>query len=75
MECYPHVYAQVINGALYPLYPDNKLYIFPLSALKRGSWVVERVVGPGELRTPDDSLREQLKKLQITREIQMTFIT
>jgi hypothetical protein len=37
-----------------------------LMTQKKGSWVVERVVGSGELRAPDDSLREQLKRLQIT---------
>ena len=41
----------------------------PPSAQKKGSWVVERVVGSGELRAPDDSLREQLKRLQITRKV------
>ena len=39
------------------------------SAQRKGSWVVERVVGSGELRTPDDSLREQMKRLQITSEV------
>ena len=43
--------------------------LLPPSAQKKGSWVVERVVGSGELRAPDDSLREQLKRLQITREV------
>ena len=43
--------------------------LVPPSAKKKGSWVVERVVGSGELRVPDDSLREQLKRLQITREV------
>ena len=37
--------------------------------------MVERVVGPGELRAPDDSLREQLKRLQITREIFIKWYT
>ena len=39
------------------------------SALKKGSWVVKRVVSSGELKAPDDPLREQLKRLQITREV------
>ena len=43
--------------------------LVPPSAQKKGSWVVERVVGSGELGAPDDSLREQLKRLQITREV------
>ena len=39
---------------------------FPPPAQEERSWVVEKVVDSGELRAPDDSLREQLKRLQIT---------
>ena len=36
-----------------------------LSARKGRSWVVDRVVGPADWMTPDDTLREQMKRLQI----------
>ena len=36
---------------------------FSLSARKGRSWVVDRVVGPADWMTPDDTLREQMKRL------------
>ena len=36
-----------------------------LSARKERSWVVDRVVIPADWMTPDDTLREQMKRLQI----------
>ena len=38
---------------------------FSLSARKGRSWVVDRVVGPADWMTSDDTLREQMKRLQI----------
>ena len=39
------------------------------SAQKRGSWVVDRVVGPEVLHEQDDELRDQLSRLQISSEL------
>ena len=36
-----------------------------LSAQRKGSWVVERVVGPKELGAPDHTLRKQMSRLQV----------
>ena len=35
------------------------------SVQRKGSWVVERVVGQAELRAPDHTLREQMSRLQV----------
>jgi len=36
------------------------------SELRGGSWQVTRVVKPDELGRPDESLREQMKKLELS---------
>ena len=46
---------------------DNRpsFSLYP-SAERGGSWVVDRVVGPADLVAPDDSLREQMRRLQLS---------
>ena len=40
-------------------------FLSPSPARKERSWVVDRVVSPADWMTPDDTLREQMKRLQI----------
>ena len=65
-----HIISLLSVSALHNLRLDVQCHVctilsFSLSARKGRSWVVDRVVGPADWMTPDDTLREQMKRLQI----------
>ena len=53
------------SHASLPLFPSH-LHLHSPSELRGGLWQVTRVVKPDELGTPDESLREQMKKLELS---------
>ena len=68
-----HVQSYVVNqnttlhdDILTSALPLPLPHSLPPSAQRGGSWVVDRVVGPADWKVSDDSLREQMKRLQLT---------
>ena len=44
------------------------------TAQRGGTWVVDKVVGSEDLGSANDTLKEQLKRVQITREVLIEYI-